>query len=223
MIKNRMIYAVLVIGLALNSINVSATGLGIAKKGTETFKLNKNVGPPVLKFISTAPLEDIEGNVKSDAVVNSSVSLDPSEIEKTSGMISFRVVDIESGITSRDEHMQSPDWLDAAKYPNIEFTLGSLKNVNNIKKNGDRISFSADAIGTFSMHGKSRNIAVPVNFIYVKESSATKKRAPGDFLLIDGGFTVMLRDFNVAGRKGIVGSRVGETINIQFKLYYSGD
>ena len=46
-------------------------------------------------------------------------------------------------------------------------------------------------------------------------------RAPSFSAADDAGSTVSLKDFNVQGAKGFVGSKVGETINVTAKLFGS--
>ncbi len=53
----------------------------------------------------------------------------------------------------------------------------------------------------------------------MKESEATKKRAAGDLVMINANFSVALKDYNVKGKGGIVGSKVGETIQLEAALF----
>jgi polyisoprenoid-binding protein YceI len=78
--------------------------------------LNDKVGANEMKFVSNAPLEDITGNVESK-LIESEFKFDPANIESANGKISFRVDGMETGISRRDKHLQSSDWLDANKHP----------------------------------------------------------------------------------------------------------
>jgi hypothetical protein len=71
------------------------------------------------------------------------------------------------------------------------------------------------------MNGKSKQIDVPVNISYIKATEHTAKRAPGDLLMVEGEFDIALKDFDVKGAHGLVGTKVGETIKITFKLFYN--
>ena len=71
------------------------------------------------------------------------------------------------------------------------------------------------------MHGKTKSITVPIKLIYIKESESSKKRASGDFLSVEGKFQIALKDFEVGGKMSTVGSKVGEKIDINFRLFYN--
>lgn len=221
--KNRIIFAAVLVTVFVTSIlSTKATDFKLDVKGNKTFSVNQQVGPLELKFVSSAPLEEIIGYVEQKAI-KSDVTMDPGNIEKTSGKVSFKIVSLETGISKRDEHLQSPTWLDAGKYPEITFELKELKNVKvtGTDPPAGRSSASATAVGTFTMHGKSKQITVPLKLIYLKESSSTKKRATGDLLSVEGNFSIALKDFDVKGMGDLIGSKVGETIEISLKLFYN--
>lgn len=216
---SRIIY--ILAGMAAIVSFAYATGLEIAS-GTKSFQLNSKVAAPHLEFVSKAPLEDIKGTVGADKV-NSWVSMDVSNLENTKGKISFRVDGMETGITTRDGHLAGKEWLDAEAYPEITFDLKKLSNirVDNSNKSKGRATIFANAVGSVTIRGKSKDMNVPVTINYIKESEETKKRAQGDFLSVEGKMDVTLKDFDVNGTKGTVGSRVGEVINTSFRLFYN--
>lgn len=215
-IKLFLAVAILMIPLS----QLSGTDLGLDVKGTETFKLNHDVSKPELKFKSTAPLEDIEGYVVSDHIT-SSVMFDPGNVESASGEVVFKVAGMRTGIDVRDEHLRSSDWLNAEKHPEVTFKLNSLKDVESIESKGIRATAKAIAVGEFTMHRESKEMQIPVKITFLKESEATAKRAPGHLFFVEGSFKVALKDFKVKGSKGVVGSKVGEEIDVNFKLYYN--
>jgi polyisoprenoid-binding protein YceI len=218
--KNRLLFAVFVLTATFLANSAHSTDLKLGISGKRDFKLNVNVGSPELKFISKAPLEDINGKVNADKI-KSSFSMDPSYVENTSGSISFTVDGMETGIKTRDGHLQGKDWLDASKFPAIEFALEKLANIKVISSDGGKTVLEAQAVGQYKMRGISKPIPVQIKMTYLKESDATRKRASGDLVFIEGKFDVALKDFNVKGAKGIVGSKVGEVININFQLFYN--
>ncbi len=206
--------AVLVISAGI----MSAAGFNLGISGMKHFKINNEVGPNELKFKSSAPLEEIEGYVEKN-VISGNVNFDPSNIESASGVISFKVKGMRTGINTRDKHLFSDDWLHGKKYPDIKFELEKIKDVK-VKSTSDAKAVAkGTAVGTYSMHGESKEINVSVEMIYMPESPKTKKRAPGDFLNVQGEFEVALADFNVEGAKGIVGSKVGEVIQVSFNVF----
>ena len=220
-LKSKIFAAAILLFLSA-AASVHATDINLEIKGLRNFVLNNKVGQTELKFVSSAPLEEIIGYADKNKV-KSAFSIDPSNLENITGKISFPVKSIETGIKKRDGHLQSETWLDAAKYPDITFELKEFRNVTvkGIDKPAGRATVEALAVGVYSMHGKSKSISVPVTLIYIKESENTKKRALGDLVSVEGSFQILLKDFDVTGMGGVVGSKVGESINISFKVYYN--
>lgn len=209
--------------LFITTLNTAfSTDFGLNLSGDRKFNLNHNVGPNELRFNSSAPLEDIVGYVDKDAM-SSSVTLDPANIEKATGTVVFKVNGMETGIKTRDEHLHGPNWLDAAQFPEIKFELKNIKDVKIVQKDPPlgRATVEATAVGVFTMRGISKNITSNVKITFVKESDFTKKRANGDFLFVEGTFSIKLADFNVQGTKGVIGSKVGKEISILYKLFYN--
>ena len=68
--------------------------------GKKTVKLNDAVGDNIIKFLSTAPVENIEGNAKE---VQGKFILDGDNLENSSGNISLQVLSMKTGLTKRDE------------------------------------------------------------------------------------------------------------------------
>ncbi|MCS7177502.1 MAG: YceI family protein [Candidatus Kapabacteria bacterium] len=214
----RLISCLLTGLLALSSTTSAATRLPLPVNQKKTVTLSNNVGPNLCKFLSSAPLEEFEGTADG---ISGSFTVDPSNLEATSGRIQVTVASMRTGITRRDEHLRSPEWLDAERYPTISFDVRELKEVRITEQSRDRATLTAKAVGTFTLHGVSKPMELPITLTYVLENLETRKRAPGDFVMVQSEFTISLRDFNIRGRQGIVGSRVGETIRVWVTLYGS--
>ena len=73
-------------------------------------------------------------------------------------------------------------------------------------------------MGNFSLHGVSKNVEVPGRITFLTESEATSKRLPGHILAARSEFTVILEDYGITGPPGIVGSKVGESIDIEVRI-----
>ncbi len=184
----------------------------------KAFTLSNKVGTNQLQFTSQAPLEDIEGTASE---VSGAIFIDPAHPEKTTGKIDVKVGSMKTGIAKRDSHLYGEDWLGAEQYPIITFTVQSLSSVQQVKNDGGVIVFQGDAVGQFTLHGVTKDISIPVKITYLKESDKTRERAPGDLVLVQGEFVIALKDFNVRGSKGTVGSKVGETITIKANFFSS--
>ncbi|MBI5325827.1 MAG: YceI family protein [Ignavibacteriae bacterium] len=219
--KQKTIY--FLIAIAIFSVKTAySSGFNLNLSGEKKFEINSRVNEPQIIFISDAPLEDMKGNVNAESI-SGFMGLDPSNIENSKGTVTVKVKGMETGIQKRNSHLYSDEWMDADKYPNITFNLDKITNLKTESTDASkgRSVVKGTATGSFSMHGKSKSINAIVTLTYIKESEDTKKRAPGDFLNVSGKFDVSLKDFNITGIQGLVGSKVGEVINIEFNLYYS--
>jgi polyisoprenoid-binding protein YceI len=179
--------------------------------GPKTVTINDKVGKNQFIWISTAPLECIKGSSEG---VSGTLSLDPQDLSKIRGSITTQTNTMKTGNDTRDHHLQSAEWIDAGKFPLIEFEILSISNV---KTSGN--TATGYAIGAFNMHGVSKKITVPFSLSYIPESDKTRQRAPGDLVMFSADFNISLKDFNINGTEGVVGSKVGETIEIKAQLF----
>ncbi len=181
-------------------------------KGIQVYNFADKAGRNQVMFFSTAPLENMTGTASG---IQGSVSFDPTNVSKTiTGEIIVEIKSMMTGISRRDEHMQGENWLDAAKYPTISFKLKELQNV----KTSDSNQIHATAVGDFTLHGITKSIEVPVTLVYMEESEKTKSRAPGDLLQLRTKFTIKLSDYGVGSMMKIIGSKVGENIDIEMNI-----
>ncbi|MCZ6601525.1 MAG: YceI family protein, partial [Planctomycetota bacterium] len=132
------------------------------------------------------------------------------------GRISLPVASIDTGIPMRNDHMQSPGWLDAKNNPSITFEIEGSKNVKVISEGSDHLTYDMQLVGTFSVHGKSKTIEVPARLTYMAESAMTKNKGPGDLLAGRATFSIKLSDYGVTGPQGmkIMGLKVSDTLSI---------
>ncbi|HVZ40510.1 MAG TPA: YceI family protein [Candidatus Kapabacteria bacterium] len=199
--------------LLVTSASVQAQGLAVAASGQKTVKLSDKVSKNQFNWLSSAPGETINGTAEGIA---GSFTFDPKKPASLRGTVSCQVATMKTGNETRDGHLKSSTWLDAAQYPTISFTITS---VSDVKVN--RNQMTGKAVGTFTMHGVTKPMTIPFSLQYIDASAQTRERAPGDLVMVTADFTVSLKDFNVAGRQGLIGSKVGETIKISAKLFGS--
>lgn len=190
---------------------VTAQPLVVNASGQKKVTLSDKVGKNQFTWVSDAPLEKINGTAEG---INGALTLDPRNVAGIRGTISAQVSTMKTGNSTRDGHLRSDQWLDAAKYPTISFTVTSVKDV---KING--ASATGTALGNFTMHGITKTVSVPFTLKYIEESAKTRERAPGDLVMLTAEFSISLKDFNVAGSRGTIGSKVGETIVVKAQLF----
>lgn len=193
--------------------SVTAQPLKVGAKGPKVITLSDKVGKNQFQWKSTAPLENIEGTADG---VTGTITLDPTNVATLRGELSVPVVTLKSGNKTRDEHIRAATWLDAERYPTIQYKVSEVKNIT-VKGNSVR----GTAVGEFSLHGVVKMLEVPFTLTYLDASPKTKARAAGDLVTIGADFSVALRDFNVAGSNGTIGSKVGEKIELKATLFGS--
>ncbi|HSN84586.1 MAG TPA: YceI family protein [Polyangiales bacterium] len=102
-------------------------------------------------FVSDAPLETMTGKTSK---VTGKLMIDPADITQTKGSFEVPVASLRTGNDLRDEHLQGDGWLDAKKYPHIEFEITEVvlgkKDAKELKKNKET---KVQVKGKFTAHG----------------------------------------------------------------------
>lgn len=164
------------------------TGAAVAAPQSFDFKDPKGVNNAIFK--TDAVLESINGSANG---ISGTVTFDPEKPADTKGKIIVAASSLTVANSMMKGHMQGAQWLDVAKYPEITFEAKELKNV---KTSGD--TTTADAIGTFTLKGVSKEMTVPVKLTYLKDKLG--QRVPnqkGDLLVIRANFNIKRSDFNI--------------------------
>src|SRR5215212_3441023 len=146
--------------MTLKAILVGALSASVwAAPQTFDFKDKKGVNNVIFK--TDAPLESINGTATG---VSGTVTFDPANPAATKGKIVVATESLNVPNSMMRGHLHGDQWLDVKSYPEITFDVKELKNV---KTNADVTK--ADALGTFTLHGKSKEINVPVTLTYLKD------------------------------------------------------
>lgn len=186
---------------------ISLTTAVYAAPESFDFKDPKGVNNAV--FNLDAPLESVNGSASG---ISGTISFDPENPSATSGKIVVAAESLTVPNPMQKEHLHSPNWLDVAKYPEITFEAKSLANV---KTDGN--ATTADVTGTFSLHGVSKDITVPVKITYLKDKlSARVPNMNGDLLVIRANFSINREDFDI--QKGKFEDKVSPTINLTLSI-----
>src|SRR5688572_855343 len=78
------------------------------------------------------------------------VVIDGKSIKEATGTI--QTASIDTGVAQRDDHLRSPDFFDAAKFPTIIF------KTKRVEQNGNQTTLIAD----FTMRGVTKEVRLPV-------------------------------------------------------------
>jgi polyisoprenoid-binding protein YceI len=171
------------------------------------FKDPKGVNNAVFKL--DAPLESINGSASG---IGGTVNFDPENPAATTGKIVVTTASLTVPNPMQNGHMHSDKWLDAAKYPEITFEAKSLANV---KTEGNVTT--ADATGTFTLHGVSKEITAPIKLTYLKDKLGDRvPNLKGDLLVIRANFVINREDFDI--NKGQYEDKVSTNIDLSLSI-----
>lgn len=170
-------------------------------------------------FSSRAPLEKIVG--KSNRVVGYLVAgPENNPADLAGGHWVLPVESLATGIPLRDEHMIGREWLDAASFPTIEFTLTTVEDIAPVKSGDGFSTWSATLVGEMSMHGQSRPLRVEnTTLSFLDESPKTQKIADGDLAFVKCTYEIRMSEFGITHKD--VPDKVSDTIELKQLLRLS--
>jgi polyisoprenoid-binding protein YceI len=113
-----------------------------------------------LGFKAKTVLFGVDGAFKSYKV---DIKGDPDTLNPAFVTLEIEVASIDTGIEARDNHLKSPDFFDAAKYPKITFTS------NKAWKEGGQVMVA----GTLTMHGVSKAMTLTFDPAFGKNGAGT--------------------------------------------------
>jgi polyisoprenoid-binding protein YceI len=159
-----------------------------------------------ISFVSEAPAEKIVGTASQ---VRGNIAWNLAALEASKGTISFPVSTMETGNRLRDRHLKGKDWLNESANPSIEFRLDSLQNITRTTE-GDQVIVEADTVGQVTVNGVAAPNRGRVRITILEARKLAR---------IQPAIKIALADHKVEGKKGVVGDKVGETIEIEGLLY----
>jgi polyisoprenoid-binding protein YceI len=132
--------------------------------------------------------------------------------EKAQVKLEVPVASLNTGIDLRDQHLKSPMWLNAEKYPNITF---ASKKIEKAGKNEWKIR------GTFTMHGVKKNLEVKADVREISRKLAEKSGlGKGEWVKVSVPFKVKLSEFGVQVPKKLA-ARVNDTWDVRVVAFAS--
>jgi polyisoprenoid-binding protein YceI len=87
---------------------------------------------------------------------DATMNIDRANPAKSSVEFTIQAASIDTGNNNRDEHLRSPDFFDAAKYPTISFKSTAVKPTS---------KDTYDVTGDFTMRGVTKRITIPVTHL----------------------------------------------------------
>jgi polyisoprenoid-binding protein YceI len=127
---------------------------------------------------------------------------DEQDITKSTVKAVIKTVSIDTGIQARDEHLRTPDFFDAVKFPEITFES------TQIKKKGKNFV----AVGNLTIHGITKQIELPFNI------TGTFKKDNLTNVGYAAKIVINRRDFGVNWTHPTAPEFVGDNVEIDINL-----
>ncbi|MBW3635611.1 MAG: YceI family protein [Armatimonadetes bacterium] len=184
------------IGLAAFALlNFAHAGV-MAQGATRAYFANDPIGRNVVSILSQAPLETMlttTGQIEADIKINPNNVLD-----NPRARFQIPLASLDTGIKMRNDHMMGEEWLDAAKYPTISFTLlRPLSSTVPAPRATPGAKGAMPVEGELEFHGVKKTVTANVEVEVIGESEDTKARLAGELMHIRATFPLKLDDFGV--------------------------
>ncbi len=172
----------------------------------ERFAIRPGGNDSMVRFDSKAPVESFHGTTDR---LEGHVEIDPSLIgDRIDIRIEVDLASLDTGISLRNRHMRE-NHLETDRFPTALFEGARVINGGGGALTTIVTSFEVE--GTFTLHGVTRTIRVPVE--------VTLLTGPGhQGLRMTGGFKVDLSDYEIARPKFLF-LKLGEEQTISFDIF----
>ena len=139
--KRRALVAVLLVSVLVPFWCATATAQAIR------FRVQPEASEVI--FRATSRLMNAEGRFQQ---VSGEVVVDPKDLTTAKITLSIEAASLDTGIGMRDSHLRSEDFLDVKRFPRITFESERIEAAGR----------NASVYGRLTVHGVTREIAVPV-------------------------------------------------------------
>lgn len=168
-------------------------------------------------FRSEAPIELINGHTNQAIGF---IKLNPENIlDFPQGSVTINLASLNTGIALRDQYLRE-NYLETAKYPAAIFTLKRIEHASDVNLIAAK-TITCMVTGDMTMHGVTREITVPLTFVYTPEEQAIKNELKGNLVTYTTEYSIRLTDYNI-DIPSIRGDRISEEIKI-FAVIVSSD
>jgi polyisoprenoid-binding protein YceI len=161
-------------------------------------KVHSTIGFQVRHLFSNVPgkFDDFTGTIQ----------FDEANPEQSSVGVNIKTESIDTGVKMRDDDLRSPNFFDAAKYPETTFKSKSVKATGNNM---------FDVTGDLTMHGVTKEVVLKVELI----GKGTGMK-PGSIVSGWDATTALKRsDFGLAWNKVIEGTQVvGDDVKVELHI-----
>lgn len=160
-----------------------------------TFLVDDSMGRDTVNFTSDAPIELIAG--RTNKVAGKIVIDDSLDVSITPFQADFQIDldSIDTGIEMRNQHMRD-NFLETEKFPKATFKV--TKVAGNLAVLKDGTTTKVNAIGEFTVHGKTVQRSIPVTVTYYAPCDESRQKSQAcDAIVIKATFPVKLAEHNI--------------------------
>lgn len=200
--------------LAILPAIVVASSAFIALAPTQEFSLKDPKAVNSIQWLLDSPLEPIAGSAHA---IDGTIVFDPQNPEKTTGKVVVDVTSMKAPVDLMSTHLKSEMWLDAAKYPTIEF---AIKKIQPTKRAG--VGFRKNhalVTGDLTIHGVTKEVTAPVDWTTVPGGLDPKMHGQmkGDLFNLRTEFKVKRSDYGI-GPKELGTDLVSDDVEIRVAI-----
>ncbi|CAN5344908.1 hypothetical protein BH10ACI3_BH10ACI3_13540 [soil metagenome] len=134
------------------------------------------------------------------------LNYDETDITRSTVEATIKADSISTGIAARDNHLKTPDFFDAAKFPDITFKS------KKIEKKGKSLVLTGD----FSMHGVTKEISFP--FVVVGNCYDKKAQKPTPPCGFSADLKIDRRDYGVSYARKDNADFIGYIVDINLNM-----
>ncbi|HEV2800332.1 MAG TPA: YceI family protein [Pyrinomonadaceae bacterium] len=191
MIKKHLPVALLALLLTVIPVNSAVT-----KYAADAAHSNVGFSIPILGGLS-----QVRGKF-SDFTVE--IVYDDQDVTKSTVYAVIKAASIDTGIERRDAHLRNADFFDVEKFPEITFRSSRIE-----KRGKDFI-----AHGTFTMHGVSKELALPFTINGVRKDEKSGKTTLG----ATARTSINRKDYGISFSRPDNPTFLGDTVEIELNI-----
>ena len=132
------------------------------------------------------------------------ITYDEADITKSSVTATIKAASIDTGIERRDAHLRNADFFDVEKHPEVTFQ----------SKRVERRGKDFVAIGTFTMHGVSKEVSIPFTKTGQFKNPANNKTVVG----FAATMTLDRRDYGITYSNRQNPTFIGDEVKIELNM-----
>jgi polyisoprenoid-binding protein YceI len=178
-------------------LGLAVAGSVLAADALKIDRAHSHVNFEIRHLVSTVTgsFNDFEGTIQFDKADPAQSSVD----------FAIKTASISTGAENRDKHLQSPDFFDAEKNPQITF-----KSKRIAKKSAEIY----DVTGDFTMHGVTKEITIPVTYL------GSVKGQRGETHGFKTNFTLNRKDYGIEWNRALDSGSVllGDDVDVRISL-----